>query len=87
MWICSILLSTASAGFVYRVKEALILLNLKSGNIILLRNILKEALHSMVPPDKKHKMTDPVATLQEFKVYKLSLEQAEFILTLRADVG
>ncbi|ELU16620.1 hypothetical protein CAPTEDRAFT_170106, partial [Capitella teleta] len=67
------------------VKEALILLTLKSGNIILLRNILKEALHSSTPSGET--LTDPVATLQDFKVYKLGLEQARFILNLRVDVS
>ena len=68
------------------VKESLILLNLKPGNIILLKNILNEALHSTAT-DSQQRLADPVAALHELRVYKLTLDQAELILSLRVDVS
>jgi hypothetical protein len=69
---------------VCRVKEALILLTLKSGNIFLLRNILNET-HAF--PSDHSDVTDPKETLQDFKVYKLGPEQAKFVINLRVDVS
>lgn len=68
--------------FVISVKEACILLNLSAGSGMLIKEVLKQVLHSSSP---QHPVTDPVAALHDVGVFKLTLEQAELVLSLRVD--
>ncbi|XP_076459173.1 RAD50-interacting protein 1-like [Babylonia areolata] len=68
------------------VKEACILLTLKTGSAILLKEVLYSALHEP-SRDPNVKKTDPRAALHEVGVFALTPEQAETVLSLRASLS
>jgi len=58
-------------------------LTLKTGSALLLKEILYNALHeSRVAP-----VTDPVAAVHDIGVYKTQLEDVELLLSLRVDLA
>jgi len=58
-------------------------LTLKTGSALLLKEILYNALHeSRVAP-----VTDPVAAVHDIGVYKTQLEHVELLLSLRVDLA
>jgi hypothetical protein len=66
------------------VKEACTILNLNVGSAILLKEVLKSALH--VAKKDVDKITEARTALQDVGVYKLTLEQAELVLNLRTNL-
>ena len=64
------------------MKEACVILTLKSGSAMLLKDVLYQALHDP-SADTMSALVDPVAALHDIGVYKLSLEEAEMILSKR----
>ncbi|KAK6169188.1 hypothetical protein SNE40_020286 [Patella caerulea] len=67
------------------VKEACILLTLKAGSAILLKEVLMADVDTIKDPNSKK--TDIKQTLSEMGVYKLSPKIAGKILSLRADIN
>ena len=70
----------------FSVKEACILLCLKPGSALLLKEVLYQALHEP-HVDQNAKLTDPIAALHDLGVFKLSPDDAELILSFRANLG
>ncbi|KAL8616926.1 hypothetical protein ACOMHN_041845 [Nucella lapillus] len=73
-------------GYFRDVKEACTLLTLKTGSAILLKEVLYSALHEP-SQDPNVKQTDPKAALHEVGVFALTPEQAETVLSLRANLS
>ncbi|XP_078690910.1 RAD50-interacting protein 1-like isoform X1 [Branchiostoma floridae x Branchiostoma belcheri] len=66
------------------VKEACVLLNLKPGSAMLLQEMLNKALHgSKIDPNTEKE--SPEKVLMDMGVFKLSAQQAEKVLNLRAN--
>eukprot|EP00058_Branchiostoma_floridae_P018135 XP_002603624.1 hypothetical protein BRAFLDRAFT_126930 [Branchiostoma floridae] len=66
------------------VKEACLLLNLKPGSAILLKEMLNKTLHgSKVDPNTEKE--SPEKVLMDMGVFKLSAQEAERVLNLRAN--
>ncbi|XP_053393642.1 RAD50-interacting protein 1-like isoform X2 [Mercenaria mercenaria] len=66
------------------VKEASTILNLNVGSAILLKEVLNSALH--VPKKDVEKLTEARSALNDVGVYKLTLDQAELVLSLRTNL-
>lgn len=66
----------------YRVKESCYLLTLKLGDALLLKSTLFEALHTL----QSSKVQDPIATVQEQGIFRLTPEEAELVLSRRNDL-
>lgn len=81
-WKSVAICSVTRSGFVRRVKECCYLLTLKLGDALLLKGTLFEALHTV----QSSGVQDPVATVQEQGVFKLSAEEAELVLSRRNDL-
>lgn len=73
------------AIFFSSIKEACVLLTLKRGSATLVKEIIYQALHETCS-DPYEQVTDPVATLHDVNVFKLSLEEAELVLSRRTDL-
>ena len=71
--------------YLCRVKESCILLNLKTGSAILLRELLYQTLHAKQSIDQHSKDPAPQVALKDIGVYRLSPKVAEIILNLRTD--
>ncbi|KAL4240719.1 RAD50-interacting protein 1 [Mactra antiquata] len=67
------------------VKEAYTLLNLNVGSAILLKEVLNSALNT--PMKDQGKMAEARAALHDVGVYKLTLKQAELVLSLQTNVS
>ncbi|KAI0223719.1 RAD50-interacting protein 1 [Lamellibrachia satsuma] len=65
------------------VKEACILLNLSTGSVLLLKEILHKMLHDPDAASDRVLMADPVAALHDIGVFKLTPTEAELVLSLR----
>ena len=65
-----------------RVKESSYLLTLKLGDALLLKSTLYDALHS----EDSTRLQDPVATVQEQGIFRLTPEEAELVLSRRNDL-
>ncbi|ESO09658.1 hypothetical protein HELRODRAFT_195046 [Helobdella robusta] len=65
------------------VKEACAVLILTTGSAMLIRDVLKRALH---PCESKVEVSDPIAALQDVGVFKLEPEHVEYLLSLRIDL-
>ncbi|XP_033630569.1 RAD50-interacting protein 1-like isoform X1 [Asterias rubens] len=72
-------------NFFKEVKESCILLNLKTGSAILLRELLYQTLHAKQSIDQHSKDPAPQVALKDIGVYRLSPKVAEIILNLRTD--
>ena len=73
--------SHCSSFFViYSVKESCLLLTLKPGSAILLRDLLYQSIHGKGSMD-----IAPVSALHDMGVYRLSPRAAEIVLNLRTD--
>ena len=70
---------------VFSLKESCVLLTLKAGSIKLLKEVLYQALHQP-SSDPYEQVADPVAALADMGVFKMSLENAELVLSLRTDM-
>ncbi|XP_072036444.1 RAD50-interacting protein 1-like isoform X2 [Amphiura filiformis] len=66
------------------VKESCLLLNLKAGSAILLRDLLYQSIHEK-PSKGIQQKEAPVSALHDIGVYRLSPRAAEIILNLRTD--
>ncbi|XP_022095559.1 RAD50-interacting protein 1-like isoform X2 [Acanthaster planci] len=67
------------------IKESCILLNLKTGSAILLRDLLYQTLHAKQTIDVHGRDPSPDAALRDVGVYRLSPKAAEIVLNLRTD--
>ncbi|XP_038064366.1 RAD50-interacting protein 1-like isoform X2 [Patiria miniata] len=67
------------------LKESCILLTLKPGSAILLRDLLYQTLHAKQTIDHNTKDPSPDAALRDVGVYRLSPKAAELVLNLRTD--
>ena len=72
--------------FFCSVKEACVLLTLNVGSALLLKDILYRALHE-TRADPNAPPTDPIATLHDFNISKLSPDDAELLLSLRTNLS
>jgi hypothetical protein len=59
-------------------------LSLSAGSALLLREVLDVALHR---PHDSTPAIDPVAAVRDIGVHKLELEEVEYLLGRRADIG
>ena len=66
------------------MKEACTILNLNVGSAILLKEVLNSALH--VPKKDVDKIDEARTALMDVGVYKLTLDQAELVLSLRTNL-
>lgn len=66
----------------YRVKESCHVLTMQLGDALLLKTTLKESLHSL----NSRQVQDPIGTVHEQGIYKLSPEEVELVLSRRNDL-
>lgn len=86
-WVCSVasyvLLNFQPLPTVFlRVKESCHLLTMQLGDALLLKSTLSESLHSL----SSQRVEDPVSTVQEQGIYRLSPEEVELVLSRRNDL-
>ena len=70
----------------FSVKESCVLLTMNVGSALLLKDVLYQALHEPSSDPKSH-ISDPIAALHDLNIYKLSLDDAELILSLRTNLS
>lgn len=72
----------------HSIKEACILLNLKVGSAILLKQVLEVAIdHGTANGDPNAAVTDPKAALYEIGVFKLTPDKSLQIISLRTNLS
>ncbi|XP_074647667.1 RAD50-interacting protein 1-like [Tubulanus polymorphus] len=76
--------TTKPENYFRDVKESCMVLNLKRGTAIMLKELIYNALHVLdttLPPQ------DPIAALNDVAIFKLSPEDVELVLSLRTDLN
>ena len=65
-----------------RCKESCQILTMQLGDALLLKSTLAESLHSL----DSHQIQDPISTVQELGIFKLTPEDVELVLSRRNDL-
>jgi len=81
---CDVFFISLCLCYVCSVKESCLVLSLSAGSALLLRDVLHTALHRTRDAAPA---TDPIAALHDIGVYKLALEEVEYLLGRRADIN
>ena len=72
---------------IFSVKEATVLLNMKVGSAILLKDVLYQSLHVLTNRDDKQLSVKAEDALHDVGVFKLTPDEAELVLSLRTDLN